>query len=325
MATIKRRIVLFADLRGSTSLYQTLGNAPATSVVTQTITAMARRVPESGGQLVKTLGDGLMAVFPSAKAAVQSAMLMQEELQHLDFSSMGKEGTPTAPVLISEHPTGQTSLQLQVAITAGEVVEVGGDCFGDAVNVAARLLDHAGDNETLVTADVLAELPWDLRSQFRNLDKVHLRGRFDPVHVHLLAPKGSDTAATELESQLDPGQAQGLQLVWQGRSHTYERSQLPLLIGRGAQSMLRVEEARVSRVHARVDVMGGALQLTDLSINGTYVRFAGDDEVLSLRRGACTLHGSGEIGLGGTPHDITIPVLTFTVLNTVETRPIGLF
>lgn len=69
--------------------------------------------------------------------------------------------------------------------------------------------------------------------------------------------------------------------------------------------------------------MGGALQITDLSINGTYVRFAGDDEVLSLRRGTCTLHGSGELGLGGSPNDPSVPSLRFNVLASIETRPMN--
>ena len=61
-----------------------------------------------------------------------------------------------------------------------------GDVFGDAVNVAARLLDHAGDNETLATASVVDGLgEWE-RSRFRSLDQMQLRGRVEPVHVHLL-------------------------------------------------------------------------------------------------------------------------------------------
>jgi adenylate cyclase len=64
--------------------------------------------------------------------------------------------------------------------------------------------------------------------------------------------------------------------------------------------------------------MGGGLQVADLSINGTYVRFAGDDEVLSLRRGACTLHGSGEIGLGGSPNEVGVPVLQFSVMASLD-------
>jgi len=118
---------------------------------------------------------------------------------------------------------------------------------------------------------------------------------------------------------------QGLQLVWRNLAHVYARLQLPVIVGRGSASSLQVEDNRVSRVHARIDLMGGVLQITDLSINGTYVRFTGDDEVLSLRRGACTLHGSGEIGLGGSPNDDKAPVLHFSVLASVETSPMQLF
>lgn len=318
MATIKRRIVLFADLRGSTALYESLGNAQATTLITQAITGLARRVPAAGGQLVKTLGDGLMAVFPGALAAVAAAVQMQDELARQAEQAL--QDSNGAPGLAE----ASASLQLQIAITAGEVVEVGGDCFGDAVNVAARLLDHAGDNEALVTREVFDDLTWEVRSRFRSLDKVHVRGRAEPVEVFLLARKGADTAATLLDTKVEPSEPQGLQLIWQQRSHVFPRDQWPLILGRGSQASLRLDDARVSRTHARIDLMGGALQVTDLSINGTFVRFAGDDEVLSLRRGACTLHGSGEIGLGGSPNDPSVASLRFHVLASIETRPMNL-
>ncbi|GAA0753864.1 adenylate/guanylate cyclase domain-containing protein [Ideonella azotifigens] len=299
MATIKRRYVFFADLRGSTALYETLGNAHATSVVTDVIRNLARRVPECGGQLVKTLGDGLMAVFPRAINAVTAAVQMQDDLER-----------QPAP---SDRPTPR--VQLQIAISAGEVVEVGGDCFGDAVNVAARLLDHAGDSESLIGREVYDELPWEVRSRFRHLDKVHLRGRVEPAEVFLLArSKGPDTEVTHLESPSATHDALGVLLSWRGQPHRFLRDRMPVLLGRGAACGMKVEDARVSRTHARIDLMGGALQLTDLSINGTFVRFAGDDEVLSLRRGSCTLHGQGELGLGGSPNDASVATLRFSLI-----------
>jgi class 3 adenylate cyclase len=127
MTRISERTVLFADLRGSTSLYETLGNAEATSVVTHTVTMMARTVPSCDGQLIKTLGDGLMAVFDSSEAGLKSAGQMHEELETL--VSRGREHGASA---------GLRGLRLQVALARGEVVEMAGDCFGDAVNVAAR-------------------------------------------------------------------------------------------------------------------------------------------------------------------------------------------
>lgn len=305
MATIKRRVVLFADLRGSTALYETLGNAQATTLVTRSITALARRVPAAGGQLVKTLGDGLMAVFPNVRSAVMASVAMHEALL---------QDTAWAPTGHDHEAEAVARLQLQVAIAAGEVVEVGGDCFGDAVNVAARLLDHAGDNETLISREVFDDLPWEARTRFRHLDKVHLRGRAEPCDVYLLAGRDADTAVTQLESRVALTEPSGVRLVWNHETSEFGRDQLPVVLGRSITATLRIDDNRVSRAHARIDMMGGALQLTDLSINGSFVRFAGDDEVLSLRRGACTLHGSGWLGLGGSPENPKTPIVEFTVL-----------
>ncbi|WP_374673576.1 adenylate/guanylate cyclase domain-containing protein [Ideonella sp.] len=304
MATIKRRTVLFADLRGSTALYETLGNAQATAVVTQTINALAQKVPAMGGQLIKTLGDGLMAVFSVPSMAVACAMQMHD---HLESTAAAPHAAPAV-----------ARLRLQIALALGEVVEVNGDCFGDAVNVAARLLDHAGDNETLLTSEVFEELAPEAQANYRSLDRMRLRGRAEPVEVHMLPPRGGDNAATLMETRIDLAEPEGLQLVWHDSLYRFTRHDLPLLIGRGSTCGLLIDEARVSRTHARIDWMGGGLQVTDLSINGTYVRFSGDDEVISLRRGACTLHGSGEIGLGGSPNEVGVPVLQFSIMSSLD-------
>ena len=148
MTRISERTVLFADLRGSTALYETLGNAEATSVVTHCVSAMTGPIKAHDGVVVKTLGDGLMAVFDDPLPATQAAMLMHDVLEGM--VSRGSERGASS---------GLRALRLQVGLARGEVVEMAGDCFGDAVNVAARLLDHAGDNETLLTMEVLQGLP----------------------------------------------------------------------------------------------------------------------------------------------------------------------
>ena len=192
----------------------------------------------------------------------------------------------------------EARLQLQVCIALGETVEVSGDYFGDAVNVAARLLDHAGDNETLVTVEVLRALPLDSRDMFRSLDLVRLRGRVEPVEVHLLSRRGMDTAPTLVGGGPAHGprrpRGRGADLGQQGARFT--AANMPVVIGRAAAADMQVDDARVSRSHCRIDWIGATLQLSDLSINGTFVRFSSEDEVVSLRRGSCTLHGSGEVG-----------------------------
>ena len=305
MSAIQRRAVVFADLRGSTALYELLGNTDASQIVTETVDAVSRRVPATGGVVVKTLGDGLMAVFPTAAQAVEAADQMHEEI---DIVMRRRDAL-----------TGFTEarLQLQVCIALGETVEVSGDYFGDAVNVAARLLDHAGDNETLVTADVLRALPLDSRDMFRSLDLVRLRGRVEPVEVHLLSRRGMDTAPTLVGGGPLMGMAgpDAVILTWGNKVRRFTASDMPVVIGRAAASDMQVDDARVSRSHCRIDLIGATLQLSDLSINGTFVRFTSEDEVLSLRRGSCTLHGSGEVGLSGSPEDPGVAAVQFEVLH----------
>jgi adenylate cyclase len=312
MTRISDRTVLFADLRGSTALFETLGNAEATSVVTHCITAMGSPVATHQGRVVKTLGDGLMAVFEDARSAVQAATHMHDVLEGM--VSRGSERGASA---------GLRALKLQVALARGEVVEMAGDCFGDAVNVAARLLDHAGDNETLITVEVLERLPLEQRARFRSLDKLVLRGRSEPVQVHVLGGRrgaGDGAAITQFGDVAAVTEPDGLRLMWGGLQRMFASQQLPVILGRSPQATFCVDDARVSRSHARVDWHGGSFQLSDLSYNGTYVRF-NDGEIVSLRRGSCTLHGSGTVGLGGTPTDPGSPCVSFDVLRFADTQP----
>ncbi len=313
MTQVFERTVLFADLRGSTAMYETLGNADATAVVTQSVAVLARIVDARGGQVIKTLGDGLMAVFPIPPAAVAAADDMHD--------SMSRIGTPVEPRPDVSPPP--VPLKLQIGLAHGEVVEVQGDVFGDAVNVAARLLDHAGDNETLATLSVVELLgDWD-RSRFRSLDRMQLRGRAEPVHVHLQEPvrRFGDTAATAYGDMLVPApEPEGIRLVWLDVNRIYAGSSLPVVLGRSPQATYIIDDNRVSRSHARVDWHGGTFQLVDLSYNGTYVRFDNDPEIISLRRGGCTLHGSGVIGLGTPPSEPLSPCVRFEVLKFADTQ-----
>jgi class 3 adenylate cyclase len=310
MTQISDLTVLFADLRGSTALYETLGNAEATSVVTHCMSAMTKPVTDCGGHVVKTLGDGLMAVFPLASPAVQSAVVMHDVLDAM--VTRGSERGASS---------GLRGLRLQVALARGEVVEMAGDCFGDAVNVAARLLDHAGDNETLITAEVLQGLTLDQRSRFRSLDRLVLRGRVEPVQVHVMGGRrGVDLAPTQFGDVSSVIEPDGLRLVWRDLNRVFASQQMPVVLGRSPQATFCVDDSRVSRSHARVDWHSGSFQLTDLSYNGTYVRFA-DGEIVSLRRGSCTLHGNGTVGLGGSPSDPGSACVRFDVMRFGETQP----
>ena len=217
MESTKARAILFADLRGSTALYLKLGNTEAATVVTHSLALLGQIIGRFGGRVVKTLGDGLMAVFEDAERAVEAATNLHESLDR----AAQLDGDITAPV------------KLKVGLAWGEMVEVDGDCFGDAVNVAARILDLAGDNETLTTGQLLAQLPPDKHEHFRSIDKLHLRGRKEPVPVlRMESRRFGDTMITQIMDAPLSDMPDGIRLLGHGIERMFSTASMPLVLGR---------------------------------------------------------------------------------------------
>ncbi|MEY2839951.1 MAG: hypothetical protein RJB60_2250 [Pseudomonadota bacterium] len=309
MSTTRQSAVMFADLRGSTALYLRLGNNEAATVVTHSLAMLGQIIARNGGVVVKTLGDGLMAVFNDPERAVESAAGLHDSLERI------------APVP-DGLPANTAALKLKVSLAWGEIVEVDGDCFGDAVNVAARLLDLAGDNETLTTGPLVRNLPNEQQERFRSLDRLHLRGRAEPVAVlRMESVRFGDTVSTLQMPSPSTDLPDGIRLHWQKQERIFSALSMPAVMGRSPQAHVCVGDSRVSRSHARIEGHSGHFYLSDLSYNGSYVQFDRDAKVLSLRRSTCTLHGSGIITLGSPPHDPDAPRIGFEVLNFSDTQP----
>ena len=306
MPSSRDRTVLFADLRGSTALYESLGNAHAAEIVTRTIGVLSKVVDDNGGRVVKTLGDGLMAVFSRSVRGAKAAYSMQDVIFRV----------------MSEADTGAASLKLYVALARGEIVEVAGDCFGDAVNVAARLLSHAGDNGVLITQKVHEGLSAADRARFHSLDRLHLRGRAEPVHGYKLETSRSDAAPSTLFTEFtETPVADCLRLALTGAQQVFTVNQTPVVLGRSPDSTFCIDDTRVSRLHARIEWHGGNFHLADQSSNGCFVRFANENDIVVLRRGSCMLHGSGVIGLGASPADPKAACVQFEVFSYIHHLP----
>jgi class 3 adenylate cyclase len=120
-----------------------------------------------GGRVVKTLGDGVMVVFAEVSGAVDAVVHLQRE--HA----------------LRRVPAAGQALQLQVGLDRGELVEVGGDCFGDAVNVAARLSGLSGAREIWATDTVIAQLARPpAGARFHCLGEVPIRGKTQQRQVY---------------------------------------------------------------------------------------------------------------------------------------------
>src|ERR1051326_9097801 len=119
--------VMFADLAGSTALYDKLGDASAKAAVQAAMDRMGVITRSNGGTVVKTIGDEVLAWYPTADQAAAAAVAMQ-----LD------------PSLRLAGAVG-----LRIGFHLGEVIADSNDIFGDVVNVAARLTGSARTGQIL--------------------------------------------------------------------------------------------------------------------------------------------------------------------------------
>jgi class 3 adenylate cyclase len=159
------RTVLFTDIVESTSLTQTLGDDVAMELLQIHDSVVRDALKALHGREVKHTGDGIMASFVSAAAAVRCAAQIQRELAQ----RAGEQ---------SNHP-----VRVRIGGAAGEPVEHGNDIFGSTVQLAARLCSHA-EPEQIVVSSVVADLCIGKGLMFRALGEVSLKGFDQPVHAH---------------------------------------------------------------------------------------------------------------------------------------------
>lgn len=320
MTSLKRRYMLFASLRVGQLPPGMAGADSAQAQIPGLIRDLARQVSTAGGLNLRAQGDLITALFTRSVSAASAAVLMIEELARQQ-----------ALVAAAGHPHALAWPRLRVAITAGAVAEVGGDCFGDPVGQAARLLEHAQDGESLITQPVFEDLPWELLPRFESCAAARLSPGQPPVPLHRLirepiaqafTPQPAPAVVPEpapLEVVVPPPPPPppppplGVVLSWHGKDLLFERRHMPVLIGRAPECGLGIDHGRVSRQHARIDLIDGDLRLTDTSSNGTFIRFAHNSRTHALRRSSCPLLGRGDIGLGGPPGDKRVATVAFVV------------
>ena len=294
--------VVFADLTGSTGVFEALGNAKATQAITRLTDWMGKVCTSRRGHVVKNLGDGVLMVFALNDDAVEAATEMQR---------LHTERIKTWPDKLKMH--------LQVGLARGVVIEQGGDYFGDAVNVASRLSDLSGPDQILGTDTVINDLQSDTLVRFRSLGAMDIRGRNEACMVYRVEWQNEMLSELfTLPAGLSPTpfaktvpQMGAIELCWLDVQARFTSTQLPMHIGRLAEAQFVVNDPRVSRVHAKITWRAGKFYLEDVSSYGTWVRFAGGDAVVALRRQECVLLGGGEIALGAPFEDFTVPTVSF--------------
>jgi class 3 adenylate cyclase len=159
------RTILFTDIVDSTSLTQLMGDEAAMELLQVHDTIVRDALAAASGREIKHTGDGIMASFFSAAAAVKCAKQIQLELAKHRESNR------------------ERGIKVRIGAAAGEPVERADDLFGSTVQLAARLCSHA-EPEQILVSNVVAELCLGKTLVFRPLGEVSLKGFGEPVRVH---------------------------------------------------------------------------------------------------------------------------------------------
>jgi class 3 adenylate cyclase len=134
---LKSLTVLFTDLKGSTAMYERIGDFSAYDLVRLHFSALRDIVSVRGGAVVKTIGDAIMASFNEPHSAVDAAVAMNREIRAVGPDLLLKIGIHAGPC---------------IAVEFNDRL----DYFGQTVNIAARVQDLADANEIVVTELIYA-------------------------------------------------------------------------------------------------------------------------------------------------------------------------
>ena len=273
--------ILFADISGSTMLYDTLGNAPARQMVVRCLNMMSSRLTAHRGTLIKIIGDEIMCTFPSAEAALRGACDMQDAVE-------------------SGKPGGDTPMYIRIGFNYGEVIREANDVHGDAVNVAARITEAARARQIVATEAAVEALPPDLRHKVRHIRRTSIKGRQAQLDLFQIIRRADDTGSARVgipAYRKPEGLRQQLVLRHHDQQVTLSEQNRIAVLGRSEGCAVVIRDAFASDWHAAVEYQLGKFFVSDRSGSGTYVQFRGGDTVHLVGEDTL-LRGSGAILLG---------------------------
>lgn len=286
----RKLIVMFADVAGSAQLFERLGDTEAMHAVERCLKRMDRSIKSYRGRTVQIVGDELLAAFETPEDACQASIDMQQRIADLP-------------------PVSGLKLTIRIGLHAGLVNETDGELSGEVITTAARVVGLARRDQILGSTALITEL--------------------GPIGALNTRPMPSLGTIQENGEQLDifqidwsanvvPGQFSSLSVMpvdrlcvrYHGQAHLLDDKVRVLTLGRDPGSKLYISDRKASRAHARIEKRNNGYYLVDTSTNGTFVNFAGQQEVL-VRQHEILMQGSGIICFGASIKDPKADQATF--------------
>lgn len=268
--------IMFIDICGSTRLYADYGDECAMKLTSKCLQDMQSMVAYGDGETVETHGDGILCAFTDVDTAFMAAMSIIQN-------------------------RSDRQVAVHAGIHWGPVIMQQGTIFGDTVNVASRIANLAKDEEVILSEDAWQQLSTDHRALTRSLGRVSVKGKPEPLIIHLALFSQNDVTAIVSTPALSSIPPAGLKLVYIDRTMDLNDPAPDLIIGRHSTCDLIVRHTFVSRKHATIICKRGKFFLLDHSLNGTYIAET-DQQAVFICRDMVQLQGSGVISLGIKPH-----------------------
>ncbi len=282
--------ILFADVVGSTQLFDKYGDSKASETVALCLDVMKDATHQFDGTVIKTIGDEVLSTFATVDDAMSAAAQMQARL-----SADNEDDEDHIPVSI------------RIGCHFGPVVQDQNDIFGSAVHTANRMTSQAKAKQIVISGATVDQMGPEWTAQTRQIDVATVRGRLDEVALFelLWQPDEATSMVPTLDWESKVKNASRLILSFREKTVEVTDKKKNVNMGRADDNDLVVKGNLISRIHARVEKRRGKFMLIDQSTNGTFLQTVAGEETF-VRRDSTELVGEGIIGLGrvakpGTP------------------------
>ena len=273
--------ILFADVVGSTQLYDKFGDTKASETVAICLDVMKDATHQYNGTVIKTIGDEVMSTFVSVDEAMGAAVMMQGRI-----SAESKQDD-------------RIPVSIRVGCHFGPVVQEQNDIFGAAVHTANRMTSQAKARQIVISGETVEKMSPKMQEQTRQIDVATVRGKMDEVALYELLwnPEEATSMLPTIEWESRGRNVSRMLLTFRDQSVEISDTRKSANIGRADDNDLVVKGNLISRIHAKVELRRGKFVLVDQSTNGTFLLNVRGEETF-VRRDSTELNGEGTIGLG---------------------------
>ncbi len=272
--------IVFADVVGSTQLYDKFGDTKASETVAHCLDIMKDATYQFNGTVIKTIGDEVMSTFETVDDAMGAAVMMQKRVT----TETKEDGIPVS---------------IRIGCHYGPVVQEQNDIFGAAVHTANRMTSQAKARQIVISGFTVEQMSPELRRQTRQIDVATVRGRLDEVALYELVwqPEEATSMLPTIEWENKDKRASKLLLNFRDTTVEVSDQRKSVNLGRADDNDLVVKGNLISRIHAKIEMRRGKFVLVDQSTNGTFLQDLQGKETF-VRRDTTELNGEGTIGLG---------------------------